>query len=332
MSDSHKKLSEGEVLTLIDNAITTGSASYIHEREKRISDFIRRHYSFRGALNIHKHALGWDLIRVPLNILWSVIRLILALVGFLVGLAGLKKLQGWVKKIPPGLTTDMDRQIRWLIVTELLELPYKQGQKTSDNDALMTEILKDPDLQSLLNEALETDTLSEPAKSPVFKAKLDDKLAEYGATRTASSELATNATLLVTSQIALGQASFGALSAGAAVAATIAHSAAVSSFWMGSVLGSYYYSFFPVAASVSQIVSVTAILCIVLAFVSTFIGILTDPLQAKLGIHKRRLKKLVSAVGRDLSGKAGADFQLREKYAGRLFDIVDVLSTVGRSL
>jgi len=66
--------------------------------------------------------------------------------------------------------------------------------------------------------------------------------------------------------------------------------------------------------------------------VSTFIGIFTDPIQAKLGIHERRLKKLVAAVGKDLRGEASSNFKLREKYIGRLFDVVDILSTVGRSL
>jgi hypothetical protein len=325
-----KKLDEGEVRAVIGKAITAGSESYIRERENRIGEFVRRHYSFRGALKIHSHALGWDVIRVPVNIIWSVVNILLALVGFLAGLVRLKKLQNWIKRIPPGLETDMDRQISWLIVTELLELPYQQGQKISDNDALMTEILKDPNLRSMLNEVL--DTFSEPAKSPEFRAKLDAKLAEYGATRTASSDLASNATLLVTSKIALGQASFGALSAGTAVSATVANSAAASNFWLGSMAGSYYYAVFPVAASARLFVAVTAVIAIVLALVSTFIGILTDPLQAKLGIHQKRLRKLVSAVGSDLSGEAGSDFHLREKYAGRLFDIIDVLSTVGRSL
>lgn len=330
MGGLQKKLDESEVLAVIGKAITAASESYIRECENRIGQFVRRHYSFRGALKIHSHALGWDVIRVPVNIIWSVANIFLALVGFVAGLVRLKKLQNWIRKIPPGWETDMDRQISWLIVTELLELPYQQGQKISDKDALMAEILKDPDLRSLLNDVLES--FSEPAKSPEFRAKLDAKLAEYGATRTASSDLASNATLLVTSKIALGQASFGALSAGTAVSATVANSAAASSFWLGSTAGSYYYAVFPVAASARLFVAVTAVIAIALALVSTFIGILTDPLQAKLGIHQKRLKKLVSAVGSDLSGKVDSDFNLREKYAGRLFDIIDVLSTVGRSL
>jgi hypothetical protein len=325
-----KKLDEGKVLAVISKAITTGAESYVRDREHRIAEFVRRHYSFRGALKIHSHALGWDFVRVPVNIIWSVVNILLALLSFVAGLVRLKKLQNWIKSIPPGLETDMDRQISWLIVTEVLELPYQQGQKVSDKDALMTEILKDPELRSLLNDVLES--FSEPAKSPEFRAKLDAKLAEYGATRTASSDLASNATLLVTSKVTLGQASFGALSAGTAVSVTVANAAAASNFWLGSTAGTYYYAVFPVAASVRLFVALTAVMAVVLALVSTFIGILTDPLQAKLGMHQKRLRKLVSAVGNDLSGKEGPDFQLREKYAGRIFDVVDILSTVGRSL
>ena len=178
MGGLQKTLDEGEVLAVIGKAITAGADRYVRERERRIEEFVRSHYSFRGALKIHSHALGLDIVRVPLNIIWSVVNIFLALLGFLAGLVRLKKLQNWIKNIPPGLETDMDRQISWLIVTELLELPYQQGQKVSDKDALMTEILKDPELQTLLNDVL--DLFSEPAKSPEFKAKLDAKLAEYG--------------------------------------------------------------------------------------------------------------------------------------------------------
>lgn len=330
MGRLQKKINEGEVLAIIGKAITAGAESYVREREIRIGEFVRRHYSFRGALKIHSHALGWDVVRVPFNIIWSFANIFLALLGCIAGLVRLKKLQDWIKKIPPGLKTDMDRQISWLIVTDLLELPYQQGQKVSDKDALMTEILKNPELQSLLNEVLAS--FSEPAKSPEFRAKLDAKLAEYGATRTASSDLASNAALLVTSKIALGQPAFGALSAGTTVSATIANTVAASNFWLGPTAGSYYYAVFPAAASARLIFAATVVITIALALVSTFIGILTDPLQAKLGIHQKRLRKLVSAVGNDLNGKAGSDFQLREKYAGRLFDIIDVLSMAGRSL
>lgn len=330
MGGLQKNIDERQARAVIKKAINVGSEAYIHERENRIDEFVRRHYSFSGALKIHSHALGWDVVRVPVNIIWSVANIFLALAGFLAGLFGLRELQSLIKRIPPGLETDMDRQIKWLIVTELLELPYQQGQKISEKDALMSEILKDSDLQLLFNEVL--DRFSEPAKSPNFRARLDDKLAEYGATRTASADLASSSMLLVMSKISLGQASFGTLGAGTAVSATVANSIAASNFWLGSTAGAYYYAVFPVAASARLLLAVTTAIAAVLALVSTFIGILTDPIQAKIGLHQKRLKKLVRAIGSDLSGKEGPDFHLREKYAGRLFDIIDLLSTVGRVL
>lgn len=315
---------------IINEAVANGAIRYIHGCESRIDDFVRRHYSFRGALRIHAHAVGWDILRVPVNIFWSVANILLAVVGLLAGLVRLRKVQAWIKRVPPGLETDMDRQISWLVVTELLQLPHEHGGNRSERDALMEEIVKDSSLQRLLNEKLEA--FERPSENPEFQRNLQAKLVEYAATRTGSADLASNAALLITSKIAMGQASFGTLSAGTAVSAAVAHSVAVSNFWLGSTIGSYYYALVPVAVSMRLLIAVTAVIAVVLALVSTFIGVLTDPLQAKLGFHKRRLQKLVLAIRDDLHDKGGSKFKLREKYIGRLFDVVDVLTIVGRAL
>jgi Family of unknown function (DUF6635) len=63
--------------TIVERAITNGTIRYIFAREKKIDAFVKRHYTFRGALKIHSHALGWDLIRVPINIIWSVFNIVL---------------------------------------------------------------------------------------------------------------------------------------------------------------------------------------------------------------------------------------------------------------
>lgn len=323
------KLTEAEAKAIIRQAMTNGADRYIRGCESRVDDFVRRHYSFRGALRIHTHAIGWDIVRVPINIIWSVVNFLLAVLSFLAGLARLRRLQEWIRRVPPGLVTDMDRQISWLVVTELLQLPYEHGSQKSNRDALMEEIVKDPSLQQLLNEKL--DAVQVPSQNPEFRGKLQDKLAEYGATRTGSADLVSNVTLLITSKAVLGQASFGALSAGTAVSAAVAHSVAVSNFWLGSTIGAYYYALVPVAISTRLLFVVTALVAIAMALVSTFIGILTDPIQARLGLHHKRLKKLIDSIRDDLQGKHDSTFELREKYLGRLFDIVDVLTTVGRT-
>lgn len=325
-----KRSSDAETSALIEKAIERGSIRYLHGCESRVEGFVRKHYSFRGALRNHSHAIGWDIVRMPINIVWSVVNILLAIVGSLAGLVRLRRLQERIRHIPPGLETDMDRQIRWLIITELLQLPYEDGSNRSERDALMEEIVKEPSLRKLLDEKLQV--FERPSQKPEFQNKLHAKLAEYGATRTGSADLASNAALLITSKAAMGQASFGALSAGTAVSAVIANSVAVSNFWLGSAIGAYYYALVPVAVSVRLLIAVTAVIAVVLALLSTFIGILTDPIQTKLGLHQKRLRKLINSVRNDLQGRSGSNFELREKYSGRLFDVVDVLTTVGRAM
>jgi hypothetical protein len=316
--------------TIVERAITNGTIRYIFAREKKIDAFVKRHYTLRGALKIHSHALGWDLIRVPINIIWSVFNIVLALVAFIAKVIRLRRLHEFIQRIPPGLETDMDKEISWLLVTELLELPHKDGSRRSDKDALMEEVMKDPDLRRLLDEELEC--LVHLKDNPGFREALDRKLAEYGAIRTGAADLASNVVLLVSSKFALGQASFGALSAGSAVSASVAKTIAISNFWLGPTAGSYFYAVAPVAVSMRLLIAVTGIIAIILAFVSTFIGIVTDPIQAKLGLHQRRLRRLVKAVEQDLLGKSAGQFQLREKYMGRIFDVVDFLAFMGRSV
>ena len=316
--------------TIVERAITNGTIRYIVAREKKIDAFVKRHYTLRGALNIHAHALGWDLIRVPINIIWSVLNMVLALVACMAKVLRLRRLHAFIQRIPPGLETDMDKEISWLLVTELLELPHTDGSRRSDKDALMEEVMKDPDLRRLLDEELEG--LVHLKDNPGFREALDRKLAEYGVTRTGAADLASNVVLLVSSKFALGQASFGALSAGSAVSASVAKTIAISDFWLGPTAGSYFYAVAPVAVSMRLLIAVTGIIAIILAFVSTFIGIVTDPIQAKLGLHQRRLRKLVKAVEQDLLGKSAGQFQLREKYMGRVFDVVDFLAFMGRSV
>jgi hypothetical protein len=140
--------------TIVERAITNGTIRYILAREKQIDAFVKRHYTLRGALNIHAHALGWDLIRVPVNIMWSVLNIVLALVACMAKVIRLRRLQEFMKHMPPGLETDMDQEISWLLVTELLELPHQDGSRRSDKDALMEEVMQDPDLRRLLDEEL----------------------------------------------------------------------------------------------------------------------------------------------------------------------------------
>lgn len=308
---------------IILRAITQGTTRYTVARRKKIDPFVKKHYSFRGALRIHSHAFGWDLIRVPVNVVWSVFNIILAIPAFIAKRVGWQGLHDRIGRIPPGLETDMDREINRLIINELLELPYRDGAFKSDKDALMQEIMSDPVLQQLLDQEMEC--LARLKDNPKLHKDLEEKLAEYSSTRTGAADLASNVLLLVSSKIALGNASFGVLNAGPAVSASIAKAVAISNFWLGSTAGAYWYALVPVAATTRMVIAVTGAIAILVALASTFVGIITDPIQAKLGLHQKRLSKLVKAVEEDLLGESAGGFQLREKYIGRILDVIDVL-------
>ncbi len=51
-----------------DAAVRRVAARYIDSRRARIPEFVRRNFRLRGALGLHRHALGRDLVRAPANL------------------------------------------------------------------------------------------------------------------------------------------------------------------------------------------------------------------------------------------------------------------------
>jgi hypothetical protein len=117
---------------------------------------------------------------------------------------------------------------------------------------------------------------------------------------------------------------------GPALAATLAQQTAIASFPLGSTLGGLWYSAFPVAASPALVAGLTGGLMLGAAVLSAFAGILTDPVQRRLGLHGRRLERLLAALEREwVEGHEGA-FVVRDHYAARLLDLVDLLASLWR--
>src|SRR5215213_1382784 len=45
---------------------------YFEGRRARVDSFVDRHFSLAGSLALHRKALGWDLLKVPANILLAI--------------------------------------------------------------------------------------------------------------------------------------------------------------------------------------------------------------------------------------------------------------------
>ena len=122
----------------------------------------------------------------------------------------------------------------------------------------------------------------------------------------------------------------GALSLGPALAAAIAHQAAVASFPLGAGLGGLWYGVFAAAPSAALVVGVTGGLMVVAAATTAFAGILSDPLLRKAGLHRKRLHHLIDVLGDQLKGRDQRAFAVRDHYVARIFDLVDLLRTAYR--
>ncbi len=310
---------------LIHQAIDRAIVQYIESRRQKVPSFVKAHFSLAGALRIHKKALGSDLYKGPLNISWSVPYTILRASAAILKKIGEFKLPRIIEKLPPGFETNVQKEVKWLIYTELLELPFEQGERRSLKDALFETIVQQPEAARLLADQLAI--IAQKAQHPGFRERLEQNLMEYATSRTAAADLAGTIITLSLGAAFFKQMTPGAMATGSAVATAIAHHVAVSNFVLGPAIGSIWYSLFPVSASFGLLVATTGAIMAAMALVTTFAGIVTDPVQARLGIHQRRLYKFLDCLEKEFRGEGDSKLALKAIYVARIFDILDVLKT-----
>src|SRR6476659_806085 len=166
-------------------------------------------------------------------------------------------------------------------MTELLELPYQQGELVSHKDALAETVLSSPPVQAAVQTV--ADSIGERAHDSEFQTQLEEALATYTGTRAAAAEITTTVIALGAGARTVKQATPGALALGPVLAAIMAQQAAVASFPLGATMGGLWYGMFPVAASPALIAGVTGGLVGVGAVAAAFSGVIADPIQRRLG-------------------------------------------------
>jgi hypothetical protein len=314
----------------IDQSINRAIDNYIESRQAKIPEFVNKYFSLKGALKLNKKALGSDLYKSPINIFWALPYTGLKATASLFKKVGNKRIPLLFKKLSRGFETNVQKEVKWLIYTELLEIPFQQGKRKSDKDALLEEILNQPEITAIFIEELAQ--INEKSKNPEFRKRLESNLMEYASSRTAAADLAGTLITLSVGATFFKQMTPGSMATGSAVAAAIAHYTAVSNFVLGSTLGSVWYSIFPVSASAGLIVATTGTIMAAMAIITSFTGIITDPIQAKLGLHQKRLRKLVHSLQKELKGLGDSKYEIKDQYVARLFDILDVLKTAAATV
>jgi hypothetical protein len=313
---------------LADGIVRDGIARYIVTRRERIDPFVASHFSLAGTLRLHHAALGWDIVRAPLNLAMAAPQagVLLAAVG--ARRLGAKRLAGTLRSRCLIQRTAVAREVAWLVQTELLELPARDGTREARRDALAETIVADPRLIIAMRPMIAA--IEASGTDPALRAHIGAAIADYAGTRAAAAEITTALLSLGTGAAALSKLTPGAMTLGPALAAMLAQQAAVASFPLGGALGSLWYAAFPAAPSAVLVAGLTGGLVASVAVGAAFAGIIADPVQRQLGLHQRRLRRLLGALEQQLLDPGAPGFAGHDYYVARLLDLFDLVAAAYR--
>ena len=306
--------------------VEAAAARYCAARREKIDAFVDSTFSLSGALVLHRRALGWDLLRSPANLALSAPHLAARVSAGLARRTGLAPAADWLDGRRYFLQTDVARELEWRLFTELLELPIRQGERVSTRDALADEILRDPRIVPQGEAALRS-----PAEQEAFRAWLAGAASTYEGTRVSAADLATAAVSAGVGAVAFKKLTPGMMSLGPATAHVLVQHAAIAGFPLGSGAGALWYGVFPAAAPAALSIGLTGGLMAAGAVIAAFSGVVTDPIQRHLGLHQRRLRRLIDCLERELTGAGESRFAVRDHYVARTLDVIEALGLVWRA-
>jgi hypothetical protein len=329
MEDGPSNAASADVAFAIDDAllraiVRRGAQRYFAARRARIQDFVDRTFSLRGALALHRRALGWDIVRTPVNLFLAPVHLALLLAAAVLGWLGAERASSIMRRHRVLLETRVAREIAWQVQTALLELPCCQRGRIFRRDALLEEIFADRELADRLRAPLAV--IRGHVGDSEFRRRLEQAMLSYAGTRPAAAEIAAGLMTAGIGALSVKHVTPGALTLGPLLAGLIAQQAAIASFPLGAALGGVWYGWFPPHASLFLVGSITAAVIGIAAVVASFAGIFTDPLQLAVGLHRRRLERLIDALERHFEDPDAQGFVARDHYVARLLDLIDLIA------
>lgn len=308
--------------------VSEAAGRYFAGCRARIAPFVDENFSIAGSARLHARAVGWDLLKAPANVALSVPQILLRLGA---GAARRAGRPGIARALDRDifLETAVARELRWRMMTGLLELPYADGARASTRDGLAEAIVAHPRVHALVVEAGKA--AAARSDDPEFQRRLTDALASYTGTRAAAAEITTALVAIGTGAIAFQKATPGALALGPVIAGSIAQGSAIASFPLGATAGGLWHAVFPAQASPFLVAGATAGVIGVAALATAFAGMIADPVQRATGLHSRRLGALVDSLERGFHGSDAAGFVAYDLYVARLLDLGDLLISIARN-
>lgn len=256
------------------------------DRQLMLRRFVSARFGLRGTLALHRAAIGWDLLRAPINLLLAPVFLLVRLAAVLAGQLGWRQAAVWLKARNLFLETAVSKQV------------------ARDVRGLVADVF------------------------PGAEGRNDATIRTYVGTRSAVAEITTMLCLVVTGVIVFRALTPGVVSLAGPVAELRAFTHAVEAFPLGSFLGRAWYGVFPVHLALGEILVTGLALAVLASILTTFAGLIADPIQVVLGIHRRRLARLIERIE---AGEADDGLE-REHLAARLGDLSDAVLSLWRML
>lgn len=262
-------------------------------------------------------------MRAPINIALAPVLVTVRLLAGLCALIRLPRAASWLAARPILLRSAVSARVETILLHELFEVPLRTNGPQDRGTRVAALCGGGP-----LGQAL----AARGEAAPDLARQILRDIGEYTSTRAAMAEVTTALFTLIAGGLVFQALTPGMISMAPGVAAAVSQNTAVANFPLGATLGGVWYGVFPVAVP-PWLVALTVLGLVCLgAVVATFAGVLADPVQARLGIHRRRLNRLVDAVEGLVSAAPGRGFVAREHYIVRVFDLWDAVISALRIL
>lgn len=290
----------------------------------QVDVFVGRYFTWPGTIWLHSSACGWDILRAPLNAMLAPVFLLTRLMAYLCLRLRLRRIGNWFDRRRILLRTAVARRVEALIVTDLLGLPLEAGAGARDPSALARAVLAAPQFRELIRQR------PDPAAAEAVGQRIATALADYAGTRSAVAEMTTALCTIAFGALVFNALTPGMISMAPGVADALARTHAITQFPLGETLGGLWYGMFRPGASPVLIGLTVAGLIMIGSVFAAFAGIIADPVQSRLGIHRRRLLRLIDTLEVELTASGSKPFVAREHLYARVLDIWDAVASLLR--
>lgn len=300
----------------IQQAVVSGIRRYFGCCRQRVPGFIKQHFSYPAALATNRVAFGFDVLRAPVNLFWAPLFALVSIIRFFVGrsprLTWLHRLLG---RFPAGFTTQVQTHISELVLRDLLQ----HGEPQRSLSWFIAE-----ELRALYQKNENTDVDVEQFHAQA-EPIIEEALTQYRITRTATADITNTLSCTVLGAFAFQKFTPGGIGIALMLSTTISSQLAASDFFLGEFLGGIYYSVFPASPSLAMTLATIAGVLSLLSACAALSGVISDPVQAAVGLHRYRLKKMLNHMEQDMLRQSGNSFRPKDQYVARIMECFDLV-------